>query len=112
MEAKGDLAYKVALEVLPKFEVADFSGLKVVNREIAEIPKKDVDEALERMAGQNRAFAPKAEGAAAETGDRVMVDFVGRSTGEAFEGGTGDGHLASISAPTPSFRASRISSSA
>jgi trigger factor len=88
MEAKGDLAYKVALEVLPKFEVADFSGLKVV-RETAEIPEKDVAEALERMAGQNRTYTPKAEAAAAEKGDRVVVDFVGTIDGEAFEGGTG-----------------------
>jgi len=88
MEAKGDLAYKVALEVLPKFEVADFSGLQVT-RETADVPEKDVTEALERMAGQNRTYSPKGEGAAAEKGDRVVVDFVGTLDGEAFEGGTG-----------------------
>ena len=49
MEAKGDLAFTVALEVLPKFELADFSGL-TVTREIAEVPDAEVDEALERMA--------------------------------------------------------------
>src|SRR3954453_7227965 len=49
MEAKGDLSYKVALEVLPKFEIADFSGLQVT-RETADVPEKDVTEALGRMA--------------------------------------------------------------
>jgi trigger factor len=43
------------------------------------------------MAGQNRAFEPKAEGSAVEQGDRVSVDFVGRIGGTPFDGGTGDG---------------------
>ena len=50
--------------MLPKFEVADFSGLKVT-RETAEVSETEVDEALERMAKQNRTYAAKAEGAAA-----------------------------------------------
>jgi trigger factor len=88
MEAKGDLAYKVALEVLPKFELADFAGL-AVTRETAEVPQKDIDEAIERMARQNVTYSEKAGGSAAEKGDRVVVDFVGTIDGEAFEGGTG-----------------------
>jgi trigger factor len=88
MEAKGDLSYKVALEVLPRFEVADFAGLKVT-RETAEVPEKDVEEAIERMARQNVTYSEKPEGSAAEKGDRVVVDFVGTIDGEAFEGGTG-----------------------
>jgi trigger factor len=86
MEARGDLSYKVALEILPKFELADFSGLKV-ERETSEVPETDVDEAIERMASQNRTFSDK-EGAA-QSGDRVVIDFVGTLDGEAFEGGSG-----------------------
>jgi trigger factor len=41
------------------------------------------------MAAQNRPFNPK-EGAA-ETGDRLTIDFVGKIDGEAFEGGAGEG---------------------
>jgi trigger factor len=88
MEARGELSYKVALEVLPKFEVADFSGLKVT-RETAEVSDAEVDEALERMAKQNRTYAAKGEGAAVATGDRAMIDFEGFIDGVAFEGGTG-----------------------
>ena len=41
------------------------------------------------MAGQNRTYAPKGEGAKAENGDRVVSTSSARIDGEAFEGGTG-----------------------
>ncbi|GGH21214.1 trigger factor [Alsobacter metallidurans] len=88
MEAKGDLSYKVALEVLPKFEIADFSGL-AVTREVFDVPESELSEALDRLAQQNRQFATKGEGAKAEKGDRVVVDFVGSIDGTEFEGGAG-----------------------
>ena len=84
--AKGDFSYTVKLEVLPKFDLADFSGLKVT-REMADVDEKQVDEAVERMATQNRAFTDK-DGKAAK-GDRVTIDFVGSIDGTPFEGGTG-----------------------
>jgi trigger factor len=43
------------------------------------------------MAKQNRAFNPKGEGAEAATGDRVVIDFVGKIDGTPFEGGAGEG---------------------
>ena len=88
MEAKGDLSYKVSLEVLPKFEIQDFAGLSVT-RETYEVPERELQEALERLAQQNRQFSSKEEGAKAEKGDRVIVDFVGSIDGTPFEGGAG-----------------------
>jgi trigger factor len=85
MEAKADLAFTVALEVLPSFDLADLSDVSV-KKQVATPADAEVDEAVERMAKQNRPFEPK-EGAA-ETGDRVVVDFLGTIEGEAFEGGT------------------------
>lgn len=90
MEAKGDLAFTVALEVLPKIELADLSDVALV-KPVAEVPDADVDAALERMAANNRSFSAKAEGAAAEKGDRLMISFVGTIDGVAFDGGTGSG---------------------
>ncbi len=90
IDAKADLAFKVALEVLPSFELADLSDVSV-RRPVAEVADAEVEEALERMAAQNRPFAAKAAEAGAETGDRVVVDFIGRIDGEAFEGGKGEG---------------------
>jgi trigger factor len=88
MEARGDLSYKVALEILPEFGVLPFDGLSVV-RETVEISDVEVDAAVQGMAQQNRAFDDKGEAATAETGDRVVIDFVGSIDGVPFEGGTG-----------------------
>jgi trigger factor len=88
LEAKGDLDFTVALEVLPTFEIADLSDVSV-KKQVAPVSDEDLEAAIARMAAQNRTFAPKAEGAAAEDGDRVTVDFVGRIDGEPFEGGGG-----------------------
>jgi trigger factor len=90
LQAKADLAFKVALEVLPSFELADLSDV-TVRKPVAEVTDADLDEALARMAGQNRPFADKGEGAEAATGDRVTVDFVGRIDGQEFKGGKGEG---------------------
>jgi trigger factor len=85
---KSDLAYTLALEVLPKIELADFKGIKL-ERQVAEVTDTQVSEALEKIAEQNRPFAPKGDGAKVENGDRVVVDFAGRLDGKPFEGGTG-----------------------
>ena len=87
MDAKGDLAFTVALEVLPVFELADLSDVSV-KKPVAEISDVEVNESLERMAKQNRTFETK-DGAAVD-GDRVVVDFVGRIDGTEFEGGKGE----------------------
>ena len=86
LDAKADLSFKVALEILPQFELADMSDI-TVRKPVTEVTDKEVDETLQRMAAQNRSF-DSAEGRVAESGDRVMVDFVGTMDGEAFEGGT------------------------
>jgi trigger factor len=89
LEARGDLNFKVALEVLPKFEVGAFEDV-ALERPVAEVEDADVDQALNRLADNRRAFADKPEGAKAENGDRVTVDFVGTIAGEPFEGGTSE----------------------
>jgi trigger factor len=47
---------------------------------------------LERIADENRPTAPIAKARAAKLGDVAMIDFIGRVDGEAFEGGTAEGH--------------------
>jgi trigger factor len=90
-EAKTDLAYKVMVEILPKFEIGSFSDIKI-ERLVAEIPDADVDTAISRIAEQNRNYAPKeGEGVAAAKGDKVVLDFVGKIGDEAFEGGSAEG---------------------
>ena len=89
LEARGDLNFKVALEVLPKFDVGAFDDISL-ERPVADVEPADVDRALDRLADNRRTYADRPEGAKAESGDRVTVDFVGRIAGEPFEGGTSE----------------------
>lgn len=88
MEAQGDLAFTVALEVLPAFDIGTFEDI-AIERPVADIADSDVDTVLERMAAQNRKFDAKAEGAEAADGDKLTIDFTGKLEGVPFEGGTG-----------------------
>jgi trigger factor len=90
LEGKSDLAYKLTLEVLPKIELADFSRIKL-ERLVAEVTEPEIDAAIQKLAEANKPYTPKGEGAKAESGDRVMIDFSGRIDGQLFEGGTGQG---------------------
>src|SRR5262249_49403888 len=62
---QSDLAYTLALEILPKIELADFKGIKL-ERQVAEVTDAQVKEALDKIAEQNRPFAAKGEGAKVE----------------------------------------------
>jgi trigger factor len=86
MNAKADLAYTVALEVLPSFQLADLSGVSLT-REVTEISDTELQDGLDRMAKQNRQFSSKEDAAA--SGDRLTIDFAGKIDGTPFDGGTG-----------------------
>ncbi|MEJ0076632.1 MAG: trigger factor [Alphaproteobacteria bacterium] len=89
VEGKADLDYSVAMEVLPKIELADFKDVKL-ERLVAEVTDAEIDEAINTIAEQNRPFAPKAEGVEAASGDKVTISFTGTIDGAPFEGGTGE----------------------
>ena len=88
LEARGDLNFKVALEVLPVFEIGDFSQISL-ERPITDVESADVGAALERMALERRTYTDKPAEAIAEINDRVTVDFDGTINGVPFEGGEG-----------------------
>jgi trigger factor len=90
LSGKSDLTYTVAIEVVPQIKLADFKGFSL-EKPVAEITDTEINEAIQRIADVNRTYAAKGEGAKAESGDRVTINFTGRINGEAFEGGTGEG---------------------
>ncbi|WP_315738281.1 trigger factor [Bradyrhizobium sp. SZCCHNR1093] len=90
LAGQSDLTYTVAVEVVPTIALADFKTFSV-EKPVADITDADVDEAIKRLADANRSYAAKAEGAKAESGDRVKINFKGTIDGVAFEGGTGEG---------------------
>jgi trigger factor len=81
----SDLAYTLSFEVLPKIELMDFGKLEL-ERPVAAVTDADIDSSLDRVRAANLRYKPK--GGPAETGDRLIIDFVGSIDGEPFEGGS------------------------
>ena len=99
LTGKSDLTYTVSIEVVPAIQLADFKSF-TVEKPVVEVTDADVDEAIKRIADQNRPFAAKGEGATAETGDRVTISFKGTIDGTPFDGGTGEGIQVTIGSNT------------
>lgn len=89
IQGESDLAYTVALEVVPPIQLGDFKTLKL-ERLVTDVTDAEVNEALERVAEANRPFSAKPAGEKAAQGDRVTISFVGKVDGEPFEGGAGE----------------------
>src|ERR1700730_6430197 len=87
VEGRADLAFTVALEILPKIELADFKKLKVT-KPVAAPEAAEIDEALQRIAEANRPF--QAKDGAAKSVDRVVIGFKGSIDGAPFEGGSAE----------------------
>lgn len=90
IEGRGDLAYSIALEILPIIEIKDFKGIALV-KDVTEVTDADIDDGIKRICEQNRPFTPRGEGEMAKDGDRLTIDFVGTIDGAPFEGGTSNG---------------------
>ncbi len=88
LEGKSDLGYRLALEVLPKIELADFSNIQL-ERLVADVTEPEVDAAVAKVAEETKPYNPKGEGGRVENGDRAMINFTGKIDGEPFEGGSG-----------------------
>lgn len=89
IEGDADLEYDIHVEVLPDFEPIAIDGLSF-QKKVTEVPDDEVDEELKKIAEQNTQYAARDEGAAAENGDQLEIDFVGKIDGEPFDGGAGE----------------------
>ncbi|GBR07814.1 trigger factor [Acetobacter oeni] len=86
-DGKGDLEFKVEMEVLPEIAEPDLSDLSLVRLK-ATPDAETVDKALNDIAKRQREFTEIEEVRPAENGDVVVVDFVGKRDGVPFDGGT------------------------
>jgi len=89
LAGKTDLTFNVTVDVMPEFTPVDPATLSLT-RLIADVPEDDIEKALGRMADQQRTFTTKGDGAAAETGDQIKIDFEGKIDGVPFDGGKAD----------------------
>jgi trigger factor len=84
IDGKGDLAFSMAFEVIPAFELADHSGLEL-SRHVVEVTEDHIGETLKRLTSQQKNFEEKQ--GAAEKGDQLTISFVGTIDGKEFDGG-------------------------
>tara|TARA_R110000868_G_scaffold990_2_gene7446 strand:+ start:50156 stop:51505 length:1350 start_codon:yes stop_codon:yes gene_type:complete len=89
VKGQADLSYNMNVDVMPEFEPADVSKL-AITRPVADVSQEQIDEALGRIAEQNTQYEARAKTAKAKDGDAVVMDFVGKIDGEAFEGGSAE----------------------
>ncbi len=84
-----DVVVSLNYEALPDIPELDLSGLAL---ERIKVTPDDaaVDEALGKLAEGTQNFEDRDEGAAAEDGDQILLDFVGKLEGEPFEGGAAE----------------------
>jgi trigger factor len=106
-----DLDIEVAYERLPEVPAVDFGTIKL-ERLTVEVEDDAVREALENLAKTAENFEAK-EGAA-EAGDQIVIDFVGKIDGEAFEGGSAEDYPLTLGSNSfiPGFEEKLIGASA
>lgn len=82
-----ELEFTAEVEVMPEIKLGDYKKLKT-KLTVEKPTNKDVDELITRM---QENFAEKKEvKRAAKNGDDVVIDFIGKKDGVAFDGGTAE----------------------
>ena len=84
-----DVHVELSYEALPEIPEVDVSQI-AIERLVVKAAEADVDEALSSLAQTAQDFTARDAGAKAEDGDQVVIDFVGKVGGEAFEGGSAE----------------------
>lgn len=83
----GGVTVRATFEVVPEIEVKGLGGVDI-EKPVAEVTDADVDNMVETLRKQRQTFNDVERPAA--QGDQIVIDYVGRIDGEAFEGGSGE----------------------
>jgi trigger factor len=84
-----DVVVEMTYDTLPPIPEVDAGKIKL-DRLIVKAGEKEIDEALQNLAGSAKAYDDRKKGAKAKDGDQVVIDFKGSVDGEAFEGGSAE----------------------
>ena len=87
IEKNKDLVFTMNCEVLPEIKITDFSKIKL-DKPVSKPKEKDIKDALEYLAKQNKSFKETSEKTKSKDGDQVTIDYVGKIDDLAFDGGT------------------------
>ncbi|MGY6410450.1 MAG: trigger factor [Alkalilacustris sp.] len=84
-----DVVVSLAYEALPEVPEVDLGSI-ALERMVVKPDDAAIDEALGKLAESAQSFEDRPEGEAAQSGDQVTFDFVGKVDREAFEGGSAE----------------------
>ncbi|WP_299292516.1 trigger factor [uncultured Tateyamaria sp.] len=84
-----DVNVEMSYEALPEIPEVDLSGI-TLERLVVKADDAAIDETLTSLAENAQDFSSRKKGNKAVDGDQVVMDFVGKVDGEAFEGGSAE----------------------
>jgi trigger factor len=90
-DGTAEFQYRATFEIYPEVTVGDIAG-KAIERPALEVGETEVDKTIEIMRKQRVRYDPIER--AAQTGDRVTIDFKGTLDGADFPGSSGSGQQA------------------
>ena len=88
LSGQSDLAFTMSYETLPEIRITDLAALKL-EREVADVAPEAIEKGVGELLERSIRYEVEAD-RAAEQGDRLTIDFVGRIDGAEFEGGKGE----------------------
>lgn len=87
VEAGEPLEFTASFDVYPEIELTGLDAINV-ERPSVDVTDADIDKTISRIREQNKTY--NAVDRESRDDDQVVVDYVGRVDGEAFDGGTGN----------------------
>ena len=84
-----DVQVEMSYEALPEIPEIDMGKIKL-EKLVAKADDAAIDEALANLAETAQDFKARKKGAKAKDGDQIVMNFVGKVDGEAFEGGSAE----------------------
>lgn len=94
---RKEMEFTAEVEILPKITLGNYKKLGVKQQKVT-VSAAEIDDILTRM---REGMAEKKDvSRAAKNGDEVMIDFVGKKDGVAFDGGTGTDYALKLGSNT------------
>jgi trigger factor len=91
--AEGQLGFTAIFEVYPEISLGDVSG-EAIEKPTLTVTEAEVDKTLDVLRKQRTTYSPAER--ASESGDRLVIDFIGRKNGEEFQGGKADNYTVMV----------------
>ncbi|MGC3936906.1 trigger factor [Roseobacter sp. EG26] len=84
-----DVEVSMSYEALPEIPEIDYAKIEL-EKLVVKAEDEAIDEALANLAETAQDFKARKKGSKAKDGDQVVMDFVGKVDGEAFDGGSAE----------------------